>query len=137
MSTPYSEPIDVEYEIIDEGTTNMTAAYDSGMNAPRDLAAEAINLVLRFLSEGNEGRALIEAIILAGYAKAPDDLRQYYFENKQAIDGLVRQVNTKQLIDELILGGRGDGQMSAEYLGSFLAGGIAGGLVQHLLSQYR
>jgi len=133
MPSTYTEPIDVEYEIIEEGRTDMAASSDAGMNAPRDFAAEAINLVLRFLGEGNEGRALIETVILAGYAGDPDALRQHYFDNKQAIDGLVRQINTKKLIDDLILGGRGTGEISANYLGSFLAGGIAGGLVQHYI----
>lgn len=124
----HAEPIDVEYEIIDDPSQR-----DMGLDAPRDAAAEALNFILELLGEKRKGRALIEAIIATGYARDANALRQHYYDNQATINRLAQQINTEKLINDLVRSIGSENRMNL--LGSFVAGGLAGGLVQHYMNR--
>ena len=72
-----------------------------------DAAAELLARLGLSAFRGREGLGLTEALVAAGYARSPDELRARYQEAPGAIDRYVQAVNVERLISE-VYGGQRD-----------------------------
>ena len=145
MNHAQREPIDVEYEIIDEGNPSPRGmgrnGYTSdkrraGMDGLREGISAALAALAELLSEGARGRAMVEGLNVAGLTYDPDRARQVYLRHKAAIDELAGEINVRQLID-MITGAGLDvsrEQASGAMIG-FVVGALGGSAVQRYLDR--